>query len=66
MSSIKEVHGGGVTAITSNQEEGITMSESWMEVTFHDGNRMKLEEVAVQKWKKGQIIHERFYYNLPW
>jgi len=65
MSTIKEVHGGGVTAITSNEEDGITMSESWTEVTFKDGNRMKLEEAAVQRWKDDKIIHERFYYNMP-
>jgi hypothetical protein len=29
------------------------------------GERIKLEEVMVQKWKKGQIIHERFYNNMP-
>jgi hypothetical protein len=23
-----------------------------------------MEEVAVQKWEDGQIIHERFYYNI--
>jgi len=65
LSSIKEFHDGGVTAITSNEEEGITMSESWTEVTFQDGNRMKLEEAAVQKWQGNKIIHERFYYNMP-
>ena len=65
MSTIKEVHGGGVTALTSNEEEGITMSESWTEVTFQDGNRMKLEEAAVQRWQGDKIIHERFYYNVP-
>ena len=65
MSSLKEMHGGGVTAMTSDEEAGITMYESWMDATFQDGNRMKMEEVAVQKWQGDQIIHERFYYNIP-
>ena len=65
LASIKEMHGGGVTAITSDEDAGITMSESWMEATFQDGTRMKMEEVAVQKWQGDQIIHERFYYNTP-
>jgi hypothetical protein len=56
MSSTKEVHGGRVTPITFYEEDGITISESWMEVAFQDGNRMKLEEVAVQTWQEGQII----------
>ena len=65
MASLKEMHGGGVTAITSNEEEGITMVETWMDTTFQDGNRMKMEEICVQKWQGDQIIHERFYYNIP-
>ncbi len=65
LGSIKEWHGGGVTAVTSNEAEGITMSESWMDVTFVDGNRMKWEETSVKKWEGDQIVHERFYYNMP-
>ena len=42
---------------------GITMVEAWADVTFQDGNRMKLEEIARQKWQGDQIIEERFYYN---
>lgn len=65
MASVKEMHDGGVTSITSNEKTGTTMVESWMDVTFKDGKRMKMEEIAVQKWKDNQIIHERFYYNTP-
>lgn len=65
LGSIKDFHGAGVTAITSNEERKITMVETWMEVTFQDGNRMKMEQVAVQRWQGDQIIHERFYYNMP-
>ena len=61
--SIKEVHGGGVLGITSDEENGITMVEAWMDVSFQDGSRMKMEEIARQKWQGEQIIEERFYYN---
>jgi hypothetical protein len=40
------------------------MLENWMDVTFKDGNRMKLEQVSVQTWKDGLIVRERFYYNV--
>lgn len=63
MAMIKEYHGAGVSAITSNEKDGITMVESWMDVTMNDGKRSKMEEVAVQKWKGDHIINERFYYN---
>lgn len=65
LSSLKEFHGTGVSAITSNEKEATTMVESWLDATYKDGNRVKMEEVAVQKWKGDQIIHERFYYNIP-
>jgi len=60
---IKEFHGFGVNSITSNENEKTTMVESWMEVTFMDGNRVKMEQVAVQHWQDDKIIRERFYYN---
>lgn len=62
---MKELHGSGVTAITADEKTGVTMIESWMDLTFQDGNRVKMEEVAVQKWKGDQIVNERFYYNMP-
>jgi len=62
-SSIAEMHGGGVDAITSDEENGITMVETWMDVTFKDGNRVKMQEIARQKWQGDQIIEERFYYD---
>ena len=65
LDSVQEIHGTGVNAIASNEEEGVTMVESWMDATFKDGNRMMMEEVAVQRWHGDQIIHERFYYNVP-
>jgi hypothetical protein len=63
MGMIKDVHGTGVRSIASDEKEGVTMVESWMDVTFKDGKRSKMEEVAVQKWRGDQIVHERFYYN---
>ncbi len=62
--SLDGMHGGGVYAITANEEEGVTMVESWVDVTFKGApGPMKFEEVAVQTWKNGKIVRERFYYN---
>lgn len=63
VSSLKEVHGGGVDAITSDEEKGITCVETWMDMTFADGNRVKMEQVAVQYWQGDQIIKEKFYHK---
>jgi ketosteroid isomerase-like protein len=64
MGMIKYIHGTGVRAIASDEKESTTMVESWMDVTMKDGKRNMMEEVAVQKWKGDQVIHERFYYNM--
>ncbi|BDD01106.1 SnoaL-like domain-containing protein [Persicobacter psychrovividus] len=60
---VKEMHDGGVDAITADEQQNITMVESWTDLTNQQGERLKMAEVAVQKWQDGQIIQERFYYN---
>ena len=65
LANVEKWHGGEVVSITSNEEEGITMVESWMEVTFKGGKPTKTEQIARQKWQGEQIIEERFYYNVP-
>lgn len=63
--NVQTMHGGGVGAITSNEEAGTTCVESWVDLTDQKGNRYKMEEVAVQKWEGDKIVHERFYYHIP-
>lgn len=63
MGGIQEMHGGGARAITANEEDAVTMVESWMEVTFKDGNRVFMEQIAVQYWEGDLIKREKFYYN---
>lgn len=63
--TVEEAHGGGVNAITANEEQGTTCCEVWFDITFKGAGRMKMEEVAVQQWKGDQIVEERFYYNMP-
>ena len=62
---VQEVHGGGVGAITADEENCVTMAETWMDITFQGGHRTKMSEVAVQKWEGDQIVQESFYYNAP-
>jgi len=64
-SSVKEIHGGGCDSICSDEKNGVTTAESWVDITFQDGNRVKMSEVAVQKWQDEQIIDEKFYYSRP-
>ncbi|MEQ9263900.1 MAG: nuclear transport factor 2 family protein [Balneolaceae bacterium] len=63
LESIEEMHGGGVTAIAEDAENGKVIVESWADCTFKGGGRMKIEEVEVQTWEDGLITHIRFYYD---
>ncbi len=42
--------------------DGVSLYENAMDWTDVDGNEIHIEQVAVQKWKDGKIVHERFYY----
>ncbi|WP_026754713.1 nuclear transport factor 2 family protein [Sediminibacter sp. Hel_I_10] len=63
LDSVKEFHDLKVSNIGSNEKDATSFVESTMDVTFTNGQRAKMEQVAVQQWKGDHIIHERFYYN---
>lgn len=63
MDSIEEVHYSGVKNIAFNHETNVAMIQYSMDASFKGIGRMQMEEVAVQQWKDGKIIHERFFYN---
>ena len=43
--------------------ENTTMVEWHFDYTHREWGVRKFNQVAVQEWKDGQIIHERFYYG---
>jgi ketosteroid isomerase-like protein len=63
LNNIQEFHNLEIKNIGSNEQAQTSFVESVMDVTFKDGNRAQMEQVAVQQWKDDHIIHERFYYN---
>ncbi|MBU0530212.1 MAG: nuclear transport factor 2 family protein [Candidatus Aenigmatarchaeota archaeon] len=59
--SVKQVHGAEAKNVAV---VGDTAFIEWfMDITFKDGTRKKMTEVAVQKWKNGKVVHEKFYYD---
>ena len=44
--------------------DGVSLYENAMDWTDVNDNDIHIEQVAVQKWKDGKIVHERFYYNM--
>jgi len=63
LNNVKEFHGQDVKNIAADEDKGTVFVEVAMDVTFQDGMRVNMEQVSVQKWENGQIVHERFYYD---
>lgn len=43
--------------------DGITVVEWWFDYTHKDYGVRNYKQVAVQRWKDGKIVEEKFYYN---
>ena len=44
--------------------EGDQAAIEWViDITAPDGSHVHIEELALQTWKDGKIVHERFYYD---
>ena len=62
--NVEEFHGVGVNAITADESNRTTMVETWVDFKPKNAPRMKMEQIARQKWNAdGQIEEERFYYD---
>lgn len=42
--------------------DGVTMVEWWFDYTHKDFGERRYHQVAVQRWKDGKIVEERFYH----
>ncbi len=42
--------------------DGVSIYENVMDWTDVNDNDIHVEQVAVQRWEGGKIVHERFYY----
>jgi hypothetical protein len=59
-SMIQEIHGGSVDGpLVAGNQIAITIG---LDVTFNDGSRMNMLEIAVYTVKNGKIIQEQFFY----
>jgi hypothetical protein len=63
MASVEAFHGMEVKAISEDSANEKVLIEVMMDLTFKGGHRVAMEQVAVQQWENGQIVHERFYYT---
>jgi ketosteroid isomerase-like protein len=63
VASLEGFHGAEIRSVNVNETEGTSTVEWMMDVTIKEAGRMKLEQVAAQRWKDGKIVSERFYYK---
>ena len=61
LDNVQEFHGAKVGRVII---DGNHAAVEWaFDITFKDGNRVQMEQVAVQTWKDGKIIREDFYHG---
>lgn len=53
----------GVAVEAEDDNNGIAFIEWYMDFTHSAWGDLIQQQVAVQRWKDGQIVHERFYHN---
>ena len=61
--SIRQWNDIQIKAVTTNEEEGISMIVFYFDVTYKDGTGLVREQVTLQRWQDGKVIEERFYYS---
>ncbi|HEY6990533.1 MAG TPA: nuclear transport factor 2 family protein [Bryobacteraceae bacterium] len=61
VTSVQEIH--SVKLLSSAVNGDVSFSEWEFDATYKGGTRIKLSEVAVRRWKNGQVAQERFYYS---
>jgi ketosteroid isomerase-like protein len=61
VNSVQEFHSAKLLGEAVN---GDTSYSEWeYDLTFKNGTRTQLQQVASRRWKNGQVSHERFYYK---
>lgn len=59
--SIAEVHEFSLHSTAVG--EGVSYSDWTFDITFKDGNRRRMNQVAKRDWKDGKVVGERFFYK---
>jgi hypothetical protein len=61
VSALQEFHAGEVLSVAVNEDEGVAAVEWYMDMTLEGAGRVELQQVALQRWEDGKVVHERFY-----
>lgn len=67
--NVKEIHHFKIGAVLvdgfseARPLDGHSVIEMHLEITTLDGYRIRIEELGLQTWRDGRIVHERFFYD---
>ena len=53
----------GAKVVNTLISDGLAVVEWWFDYTHKDYGVRNYTQLAVQRWKTGQIVEEKFYYN---
>lgn len=53
----------GAKVINTIISDGLAVVEWWFDYTHKDFGTRNYTQLAVQRWKAGKIVEEKFYYN---
>jgi ketosteroid isomerase-like protein len=59
--NVAEIHDFKIGAVLVDGDR--SMVEMHLDATTKDGYRLHIEEVGLQTWRDGRIIHERYFYD---
>ena len=59
-SKVVEFRGAEVKNVAFGED--VIISEWFLDYTHADWGKRTYDQVSVQKWKDGKVVHERFYY----
>lgn len=59
--NVKEVHEVKIGAVLVDGDRSVI--ETHIDMTTLDGYRIRIEELGLQTWQDGRIVHERFFYD---
>lgn len=59
--NVKELHDFQIGAVLVDGDRSVI--EMQLEITTVDGYRIHIEELGLQTWRDGRIIHERYFYD---
>ncbi|MEE3717087.1 SnoaL-like domain-containing protein [Tumidithrix elongata RA019] len=60
-SKVTEFRGAEVKAVAYGED--VIISEWFVDYTHAEWGKVTHDQVSVQRWKDGKVVHERFYYG---